>query len=229
MSFLQIITFATDRFDEFVALEHAWSEETAGRRTNVGAQVFADRDRPGHYVALDWFDSHESAMVNSHLPATDAFARRAAELATEGPDFWNLEPVTAAWSAGEAEVRATLESSTVAPHTFADDVDLDILVPHGRMRFTGCGALEESLRAEAPGRDIEVWNSRATADGFVVEYAYRTHGNPSLAAGIMVATLKDGLVQRLAITCAGNWSAETEAQVVEETGALGPRTPASVR
>ena len=155
MSFLQIITFATDRFDEFVALEHEWSEETAGRRTNVGAQVFADRDRPGHYVALDWFDSHESAMVNSHLPATDAFARQAAELATEGPVFWNLEPVTAAWNAGEAEVRATLETSTVAPHTFADDVDLDMLVPHGRMRSTGRAALEESLRAEAPGRDIE--------------------------------------------------------------------------
>ena len=68
MSFLQIITFATDRFDEFVALEHEWSEGTAGRRTNVGAQVFADRDRPGHYVALDWFDSHESAMVNSQPP-----------------------------------------------------------------------------------------------------------------------------------------------------------------
>ena len=230
MSFLQVITFATDRFDEFVALEHEWSEGTAGRRTNVGAQVFADRDRPGHYVALDWFDSYESAMVNSQLPATDAFARQASELATEGPEFRNLEPVTAPWNAGEAELRTTLETSTPAPHTFADDVDLDILVPHGRMRSTGTDALEESLRAEAPGRDIEVWNSRATADGFVVEYAYRTHGaTPSLAAGIMMATLKDGLVQRLAITCAGNWSAETEAQVVEETGALGPRTPASVR
>lgn len=230
MSFLQVITFATDRFDEFVALEHEWSEGTAGRRTNVGAQVFADRDRPGHYVALDWFDSYESAMVNSQLPATDAFARQASELATEGPEFRNLEPVTAAWNAGEAELRSTLETSTPAPHTFADDVDLDILVPHGRMRSTGTDALEESLRAEAPGRDIEVWNSRATADGFVVEYAYRTHGaTPSLAAGIMMATLKDGLVQRLAITCAGNWSAETEAQVVEATGALGPRTTAGVR
>ena len=230
MSFLQVITFATHRFDEFAALEHEWSEGTAGRRTNVGAQVFADRDRPGHYVALDWFDSHESAMVNSQLPATDAFARQASELATEGPEFRNLEPVTAAWNAGEAELRSTLETSTPAPHTFADDVDLDILVPHGRMRSTGTDALEESLRAEAPGRDIEVWNSRATADGFVVEYAYRTHGaTPSLAAGIMMATLKDGLVQRLAITCAGNWSAETEAQVVEATGALGPRTTAGVR
>jgi hypothetical protein len=43
------------------------------------------------------------------------------------------------------------------------------------------------------------------------------------------AVLDRGLVQRLAITCAGNWTAETEAQVVEETGALGPRTPAGVR
>ena len=97
------------------------------------------------------------------------------------------------------------------------------------MRVSGPAAVQEALRGEAPGRDIEYWHSRPTPDGFVVEYAYRTHGNPSLAAGIMVATLKDGLVQRLAITCAGNWSAETEAQVVEETGALGPRTPASVR
>ena len=58
----------------------------------------------------------------------------------------------------------------------------------------------------------------------MVEYAYRTHGTAvDLAAGIMLVTLRDGLVQRLAITCAGNWSAETEARVVEETGALGPR------
>ena len=229
MSFLQIITFTTDRFDEFVALEHEWSEGTAGRRTVVGAQLFAVRGNPGCYVALDWFDSYESAMVNSGLSETDAFAQRARGLSNEEPTFYDLEPVSPPWSAGEAGLRATLETSTAAPHTFADAVDLDILVPHGRMRSTGCATLEESLRAEAPGRDIEVWNSRATADGFVVEYAYRTHGTPSLAAGIMVATLKDGLVRRLAITCAGNWSAETEAQVLEETGALGPRTPAGVR
>jgi hypothetical protein len=168
-------------------------------------------------------------MVNSQLPETDAFARQAGELATDGPEFRNLEPVTAPWNNGEDAVRATLETSTAAPHTFADDVDLDLLVPHGRMRTSGVAALEESLRAEAPGRDIEVWNSRATADGFVVEYAYRTHGTPSLAAGIMLVTLRDGLVQRLAITCAGNWSADTEARVVSETGALGPRVTEAAR
>ncbi len=77
MGFLQIITFGTDRFDEFDrARARSGSASTAGKRTSVGAQLFADRDRPGHYVALDWFDSYESAMVNSRLPETDAFARR---------------------------------------------------------------------------------------------------------------------------------------------------------
>jgi len=42
MGFLQIITFHTDR------------------------------NTPGRYVALDWFGSYESAMVNSHLPETSA-------------------------------------------------------------------------------------------------------------------------------------------------------------
>ncbi len=45
----------------------------------------------------------------------------------------------------------------------------------------------------------------------------------------MLATLRDGLIARLAITCAGNWSAETEAGVVAETGALGPRVTEAVR
>ena len=91
MSFLQVITFATDRFDEFVALEHEWSEGTAGRRTNVGAQVFADRDRPGHYVALDWFDSYESAMENSNRPETSEFAAKMAALCDGPPVFRNLD------------------------------------------------------------------------------------------------------------------------------------------
>jgi hypothetical protein len=45
----------------------------------------------------------------------------------------------------------------------------------------------------------------------------------------MLVTLEDGRIQRLAITCAGNWSAETEARVLEETGALGPRVEETVR
>ena len=222
MGFLQIISFSTDRYEEFVELERQWVEDTAGRRTSVGGRLYADRDRPGHYVALDWFDSYESAMVNSHQPETDAFAQKAMALATGPVEFSNLEPALPEWNSQEDTLRRTLETSSAADGTFADDVVLDVLLPHGRTRSTGIAALEESLRAEAPGRDIELWRSHATFDGFAVEYAYRTHGTtPSLAAGVMIAALRDGLVQRLLVTCAGNWSAETEATVLAETGALG--------
>jgi hypothetical protein len=225
MGFLQIISFATDRLDDFIAVEREWERASAGRRTGSGGQLFADRDRPGHYVAIDWFDSYESAMVNSHLPETDTMARGATALATEAPVFWNLEPADRAWCPGEDALRTSLETSTAAADTFADDVDLDLLVPHGRMRTSGIVELEQALRDEAPGRDIERWDVLPiAAGGFVVEYAYRTHAHPSLVTGIMVVTLRDGLIDRLAITCAGNWSPETEARVVEETGALGPRT-----
>jgi hypothetical protein len=221
MGFLQIISFSTDRFEEFVELEHQWVEGSAGRRTSVGGRVYADRDHPGQYVALDWFDSYESAMTNSHLPETDGFAQKAMALSTGPVVFSNLEPAMPEWNSQEDTLRSTLETSTAAAGTFADDVVLDILLPHGRTRSTGVAALEESLRAEASGRDLELWRSHATFDGFVVEYAYRTHGTPSLAAGVMLASLRDGLIQRLLVTCAGNWSPETEATVLAETGALG--------
>jgi hypothetical protein len=169
-------------------------------------------------------------MVNSHLPETDEMARRATELATEGPVFWNLEPADPAWCPGEDALRVALETSTVPPDTFAADVDLDLLVPHGRMRTSGVDGLERTLRDEAPGRDIERWEVLPIAGGgFAVEYAYRTRGTPSLAAGLILVTMRDGLISRLAITCAGNWSAETEARVVAETGALGPRMVEAVR
>ena len=152
MSFLQIITFATDRFDEFVALEHAWSEETAGRRTNVGAQVFADRDRPGHYVALDWFDSPRVGH-GQLAPPGDRRLRPAGRRAARprGPTSGTSSPSRPRGTPVRRRSAPRWRSSTVAPHTFADDVDLDILVPHGRMRVTGRAALEESLRAEASG------------------------------------------------------------------------------
>ncbi len=101
-------------------------------------------------------------------------------------------------------------------------------------RTAGCAtrgspASSEALRDEAPGRDIELWNAHATFDGFVVEYAYRTHGTPSWRRASCWSPSATGGSQRLAITCAGNWSAETEARVVEETGALGPRVREAVR
>jgi hypothetical protein len=230
MGFLQIVSFTTDRIDAFHAEEGNWYEDTAGRRTLVASQLYADRNDPRAYVTLNWFDSHESAMVNSALPETDALAARARDLATD-VRFYDLEPAGFAWMAGEEGLRTTLETSTVAPHTFAEDLDLDMLVPHGRTRVFGTAGFDEGLRAEAPARDIEHWVSRPIPDGFVVEYAYRTRGvaEPTLSAGHLIATVKDGLIIRLSLSCAGNWTAETEAQVVAETGSFGAREQEAVR
>jgi hypothetical protein len=230
MGFLQIITFHTDRFEDFRAVEEAWQRDSVGRRTLTGGQVFADRNTPGRYVALDWFGSYESAMVNSNLPETSAQAEQAMALATGPVEFIDLEPVGPVFIACLDGLRSSLETSTAAAHTFADDVDLDMLVPHGRVRSTGIAALEEIMRGETPVRDIEHWEVRPTGDGFVVEYAYRTRdaAEPSLAAGILLATVVDGRIGRLSLTCAGNWSAETEAGVLAEAGAFGPRVSASV-
>jgi hypothetical protein len=169
-------------------------------------------------------------MVNSHLPETSLQAEQAGALATGPVEFIDLEPVGPLFIACLDGLRSSIETSTAAAHTFADDVDMDMLVPHGRVRASGIAALEEGLRAEAPARDIEHWEVRPTGDGFVVEYAYRTKdvAEPSLSAGILLATVVDGRISRLSLTCAGNWTAETEATVLAETGAFGPRVSASV-
>src|SRR4051812_6975604 len=82
MGFLQIIDFHTDHYDEFVRLERQWVTDTDGQRTAVGGQLYVDRDDPTHYVALDWFTDYDSAMVNSALPGTSAFAEKATALST---------------------------------------------------------------------------------------------------------------------------------------------------
>ncbi len=221
MGFLQIIDFHTDHYDEFVALERKWEVDSAGARTTTGGQLFADRDRPGHYVALDWFTDHDSAMVNSSLPATSEFAEKAMALSTGDVVFHNLEPAMEAFLQGEAELRAAMETNEVAAHAFTDDVVLDMIVPHGRIVTTGLEAMQGVLREETTGRRLEVWQAQPTPTGFVVEYAYRTlDAADSLAVGAAVVRVHEGRIARLYLTCGGNWDAETQRQVRESTGEL---------
>lgn len=226
--FLQIISFHTDRFEEFAELEREWQRATDGTRTTTGSQVFADRDHPGHYVALDWFTDYESAMVNSALPATSDFAARATSLGTGPTVFHNLEPVTEATAQGAAELRQTLETSTPVPHAFTDDVEMDMIVPHGRLRSTGREEFDALLKGETKARAFEVWDVQPTPSGFTAEYAYRTLDDAdTLSVGALIATVREGRIARLYVTCGGNWSAETQAQVAAETGELGPRLAGS--
>jgi hypothetical protein len=221
MGFLQIIDFHTDRFEEFTRLEHQWIVDSAGARTSTGGQLYADRDNPGHYVALDWFTDYDSAMVNSQLPATSSFAEQAMALSTGDVTFHNLEPALDVFMQGEPELRQALETNELVPHAFADDVVLDMIVPHGRVVTTGLDALTAIMREETPARRLEVWDVQPTPTGFVAEYAYRTLDDAdSLAVGAMVVKIHEGRIARLFLTCAGNWDAETQRQVRESTGEL---------
>ncbi len=222
MGFLQIIDFHTDRFEEFMAAEAEWSAATEGIRTSTGGQLFVDRDNPGHYIALDWFTDYDSAMVNSALPATSAFAEKAMALSSGPVIFHNLEPAVDAEIQGADHLRKALETSALTRHAFTDEVELDMIVPHGRVRLSGADAVESVLRDETSARRFEVWEAHATATGFAVEYAYRTLDEADLlSAGSMIVRVHEGRIARVFVTCGGSWDASTQRQVREQTGELG--------
>ncbi len=91
MAFIQIIEFDTERIDEARTAVEEYMAKTQGRRTTRRSLLCSDRDRPGHYVDIVFFDSYESAMENSNLPETSELSQRLGELTTSEPTFLNLE------------------------------------------------------------------------------------------------------------------------------------------
>ena len=91
MSFIQVIDMYTKNFDEIQALDKEWLQATDGKRTLRKAIIARDRNHPSHYVVLTFFDSYESAMINSNLPETNEFGERQNAL-LEGPmQFTDLD------------------------------------------------------------------------------------------------------------------------------------------
>ena len=84
MTFIQAIELRTDRPDDLMALDREWEGATEGKRTSRRSIVTRDRNDPRRHVVLVFFDSYESAMENSKLPETQAFAERYAA-AVDGP------------------------------------------------------------------------------------------------------------------------------------------------
>lgn len=93
MAFIQTIEFSTSRIDDLNAAQADWEAQTEGRRMAGKATICADRDRPGTYVVIVEFDSYESAMANSELPETQAFAATMAGMVDGPPIFRNLDVV----------------------------------------------------------------------------------------------------------------------------------------
>jgi hypothetical protein len=93
MSFVQIIEFRTDKIDEMRKMGDKWEAAAGSGRSARRRLVCQDRDNPGRYFNIVFFDSYDSAMANSRLPATQDFSQRMAALATGEPTFYNLDVV----------------------------------------------------------------------------------------------------------------------------------------
>ena len=91
MGFVQIIEYRTSRFDDMQDVGREWeaavgADSLARRRVLCG-----DRDDPGRYLNIVFFDSYEEAMQNSELPVTQEFSQKMMDLADGPPTFTNLD------------------------------------------------------------------------------------------------------------------------------------------
>lgn len=91
MSFIQVIEIRTNRLEELQALRKEWEQATEGKRTVRRSILARDRNHPGRYLVIVFFDSYESAMENSSLPETSSFAEEQATLFDAPPTFSDLD------------------------------------------------------------------------------------------------------------------------------------------
>ena len=93
MGFIQVIEFRTSKIDEMREVGKEW-ETAAGGDVKARRRVLcADRENPGHNFNIEFFDTYESAMENSRLPATHEFSQRMMALGDGKPTFHNLDVV----------------------------------------------------------------------------------------------------------------------------------------
>ena len=220
MGFVQIVSFRTDRRDEFTTVEREWLDATEGSRTVLREQALVDRNDPRHHVQVVEFSSWEDAQANSQLPATDAAARKFAALADGEVEFGDFDVIQEydARRTLAAALRATMETNDIVMDAFADDLEFEGQFPDQVVRGSGHDFLARVLaHDETPRRTIGCWHVTTTEHGFVVEYDYRTTTEPSyLSLGVVLATVESGRIARLVMTCAGAWDAATEARILSD-------------
>ena len=93
MGFVQVIEFRTSKIDEVRKVGDEW-EAAAGGDSRARRRVMCeDRDNPGRYFNVVFFDSYDDAMENSTLPVTEKFSQKMMALADGPPTFYNLDVV----------------------------------------------------------------------------------------------------------------------------------------
>jgi hypothetical protein len=93
VEFIQIIELRTSKVDEVMKLEEEWRKDTEGKRTLRRTIVTRDRNDPARHLVLAFFDSYESAMVNSNLPETAEFGKKQTALLDGPMEFTDLDVV----------------------------------------------------------------------------------------------------------------------------------------
>jgi hypothetical protein len=93
MAFVQIIECHTSKVDEMQALETDWRAATEGKRTVRRSILARDRNDADRYFILAFFDSYDSAMKNSALPETAAFAEKYATFVDAPMVFHDLDVI----------------------------------------------------------------------------------------------------------------------------------------
>jgi hypothetical protein len=94
MAFIQVIDFRTDKIDEMRKLDADWGDRARSEGATATRGILcADRDDPGRYIQIVFFDSFEEAEKNSSLPVTQEFAAKMMALGNGEPKFHNLDVV----------------------------------------------------------------------------------------------------------------------------------------
>ena len=93
MAFIQIVEFRTSQFEQMRAVAEEWEKATEAKRKARRRVIVQDRDNPGRYSIIVFFDSYEEAMDNSALPETDALSKKMMGFADGPPTFHNLDVV----------------------------------------------------------------------------------------------------------------------------------------
>jgi hypothetical protein len=93
MGFVQIIEFRTSKITEMQGVADEWEKATEGKRQARRRVLCEDRDNPGRYFNVVFFDSYDAAMENSAMSETDAFSNRMMGFADGPPTFYNLDVI----------------------------------------------------------------------------------------------------------------------------------------
>ena len=93
MAFIQIIEFRTSKIDEVRKVGQEFEAAVGSDGTARRVLVCEDKDSPGRYFNVVFFDSYDDAMKNSNLPGTQEISGKMMALTDGAPTFYNLDVI----------------------------------------------------------------------------------------------------------------------------------------